>query len=139
MLDDVPRRGGREHATIGEERVEALAATGGTEADPHRGSRVGGEEPALDQALEIDGHVEGGAANARAEPSHLAQHLARPGRAPDEPTPQARVHRHHCVEVRMVAENGVLARLDHPGQMRLGQGAPERAGHGQGVDHVAER
>src|SRR5207247_7215605 len=91
------------------------------------------------QALEIDGHVEGSAADARAEPPHLAQHLARAGRAPDEPAPPARVHRDHGVEVRMVTENGVLTRLDHPGQMCLGHRAPERARHGQGVDHVAKR
>ncbi len=139
MLDDVTRRGGREHAAIGEERVQTLATAGRAEADPHRRSRIGGEEPALDQALEIDGHVEPGAADARAEPSHFAQHLARAGRAPHEPAPEPRVHRHHGIEVRMIAENGVLARLDHPRQMRLRHGASERARHGQSMDHVAER
>ena len=59
------------HATVGEERVPALAAPARAEADPHGRPGVGGQEPALEQSLEIDGHVEGrrgGSARGAARP-----------------------------------------------------------------------
>src|SRR5215470_16727626 len=108
---EMPRGARRERYCSTTWRAEA----GRAEADPHRGARVRGEEPALHQALQIDGHVEGRAPDARLEPSDLAQDLARALGTPDEAAPEARVHGHHRIEIGMIAEDGVLARLHHPG------------------------
>ena len=72
-------RAGGVHAPVGEEAFEPLAAVSGGEADAQRRAGVGGEEPALDEALQVDGDVEAArrGCGARSRP-HLAQHLRAP-------------------------------------------------------------
>ncbi len=73
LLEDVAGRGGRRHVTIGEERVPALATHPHAEPDAQGRAGVRGEQPALEEPLEVNGRVEGGASDALAKPSDLAQ------------------------------------------------------------------
>ena len=72
LVHHVHRLGGRAHAPVREEAVQALAAVIGGEADAQRRAGVGGEQPALDEALQIDGDVEAGGADAPAQAADLA-------------------------------------------------------------------
>ncbi len=139
LLDNMSRLRRRRDATVREEGVAALPATRRAEPDAHGSSRVGGEEAGLEQALQIDGDVEARVPDARAEATHLAPHLSHAGRPPDHSPPQTRVHGHHGIEIGMIAQDGVLARLHDPRQLGIGQGAPEGARHREGVDHVTQR
>ncbi len=139
LVHHVHRLGGRAHAAVREEAVQALAAVIGGEADAQRRAGVGGEQPALDEALQIEGDVEARRADAPAQAADLADHLAHARRAPDEPAPEPRVHRHHRVEVGVVLQQGVLARLHDPREVDAGPRPAERARHRDRVDDVAER
>jgi hypothetical protein len=97
------------------------------------------EQPALQQTLAVDGHVEIGHAHAAAQPAHLAPHLARALRIPEETAPAAGVHRDHAVQVGMPAEDGRLAPLHDPGDLRQRVRAADRARERERVDDVAQR
>ena len=106
---------------------------------PTRTRRAGeaGDDAALEEALGVHRHVEAAGAE---PPAQLAQVGPEAPRLPPQPAPPAsRVHGDDMVEVGMLAEHGRLARLHQPAELGVGIGAPQRARHRQGVDHVAQR
>ena len=116
LLDDVPGGGGRLDAAVGEEGVERLPAAPGGEPDAQGGAGGRGEHPALEVALEVDGHVEAAAAELAEQGPDRARGVG-PRPRPGQPAPSSRVRDGHLVDRRVAPQERGLAALHHPGQV----------------------
>ena len=138
LIDHVTGLRRRRHAPGREHRAEALATPSGGEADAQRRTGCARHGARLHQPLQVDGDVEAPGAQPPAQRGELAQHAERlAGRA--RRAPGARVHVDHLVERRMIAQERGLTPLDQPRQARTRKRGAQRVGHGQRVDHIAQR
>jgi hypothetical protein len=110
----------------------------GGESDPERRARRGGDHAALDQALQIDRHVESRLAQMTVErdqgPAGFGDSARRAGAAPG-----ARVDRHDLAQRGIALEYHGLSALGDPDQARLGQRVVQGRGDRERVHDVADR
>ena len=106
-----------------------------SEAEAPRRPRRRRQEPALQEALEVEGHVEAALAQAASGGGHVAERRELRAAA----APSARVGHDDVVDGGVPGEQRRFARFRHPRHARVRSVALQRRGHGQRVDDVADR
>ena len=138
LIDDVRAARRRRDVPVREDGVEGLLAESRREPDAERRARCARERAALDVSLEVQHHVEAGVAKPPAYGADLARdprQVAGAARC----APGVHIDDDEIVERRMATQDRRLPLLHHPRDPGRRNELPQRGGHRQGVDDIAER